>query len=291
VRKRFPKVLKLDGVDLSPPILFDVNEDFRMPASKGHYVRTEDAKSMARQFLEQYFQLYDSDNREQLVSAYHSEAMFSMTSTYPPGQSSTTTPKLMNYISDSRNLLRVKDSVRRQKLLYQGKMAVVTGLSKLPKTQHDPHSFTVDVTLFTPQVIMMSISGLFLEQGPRTNQPLRSFNRVFVIVPFGAGFCIINEQLFVTNATEEQSKVAFKTSAPIAVSPPAPLPVAASPPVTLVDESAKQQLMETFAAQSGMNVAWARKCLDETGWDIQQAMYVFTELNKQGTIPAEAFIK
>lgn len=54
---------------------------------------------------------------------------------------------------------------------------------------------------------MMSVSGLFLEQGPRTNQPLRSFSRVFVIVPFGAGFCIINEQLFVTNATEEQSKV------------------------------------------------------------------------------------
>jgi len=82
-----------DGVDLSPPILFDVNEDFRMPASKGHYVCTEDAMTMARQFLEQYYQLYDSDNREQLVSAYHSEAMFSMTSTYPPGQSSTTTPK------------------------------------------------------------------------------------------------------------------------------------------------------------------------------------------------------
>lgn len=60
-----------------------------------------------------------------------------------------------------------------------------------------------------PQVIMMSISGLFLEQGPRTNQPLRSFNRVFVIVPFGGGFCIINEQLFVTNATEEQSKVSL----------------------------------------------------------------------------------
>jgi len=56
---------------------------------------------------------------------------------------------------------------------------------------------------------MMSVSGLFLEQGPRTNQPLRSFNRAFVIVPFGAGFCIINEQLFVTNATEEQSKVSL----------------------------------------------------------------------------------
>jgi hypothetical protein len=35
--------------------------------------------------------------------------------------------------------------------------------------------------------------------------------------------------------------------------------VAVSPSVTFLDESAKQQLMENFAAQSGMNVAWARK--------------------------------
>jgi len=63
----------------------------------------------------------------------------------------------MNYISDSRNLLRVKDSTKRQKLLYQGKMAVVTGLSKLPKTQHDPLSFTVDVTLFTVSLIVSLI--------------------------------------------------------------------------------------------------------------------------------------
>jgi hypothetical protein len=48
----------------------------------------------------------------------------------------------------------VKDNVRRQKLLFQGKMAVVAGLSKLPKTQHDPLSFTVDVTLFTVSLIV-----------------------------------------------------------------------------------------------------------------------------------------
>jgi hypothetical protein len=64
----------------------------------------------------------------------------------------------VNYISDSRNLLRVKDNVKRQKLLYQGKMAVVTGLSKLPKTQHDPLSFTVDVTLFT---VSLSVSLIY----------------------------------------------------------------------------------------------------------------------------------
>ena len=37
-------------------------------------------------------------------------------------------------------------------------MAVITGLSKLPKTQHDPLSFTVDVTLFT---VSLSVSIIY----------------------------------------------------------------------------------------------------------------------------------
>jgi hypothetical protein len=54
---------------------------------------------------------------------------------------------------------------------------------------------------------MISVAGLFLERGLAKNQPLRSFSRVFMIVPFGNGFCISNEELFVTNVTDEQKKV------------------------------------------------------------------------------------
>jgi hypothetical protein len=69
----------------------------------------------------------------------------------------------------------------------------------------EPFIFTSLFDFFQqPQMITMSVMGLFLELGPEENQPLRSFNRVFVIVPRGDGFCIINEQMFVTNPTDEQ---------------------------------------------------------------------------------------
>ena len=55
--------------------------------------------------------------------------------------------------------------------------------------------------------MMMTVTGLFLEPGPGRNQPLRSFTRVFVIIPFGEGYVIINDMLFVTNATDDQMKV------------------------------------------------------------------------------------
>lgn len=55
---------------------------------------------------------------------------------------------------------------------------------------------------------MLTVTGIFreLESGQKT-PPLRSFSRVLIIVPAGSGFCIINEQLHITNATEAQSKV------------------------------------------------------------------------------------
>jgi hypothetical protein len=50
---------------------------------------------------------------------------------------------------------------------------------------------------------------------------------------------------------------------PAVMSPPTPVvaPVATvtSSPSGLMDDNAKQQLAESFAAQSGMNVAWSRK--------------------------------
>jgi hypothetical protein len=55
--------------------------------------------------------------------------------------------------------------------------------------------------------MMLSVAGKFLEREASKNRTVRSFNRVFVIVPYGDGFCISNEQLFVTNATDEQKKV------------------------------------------------------------------------------------
>jgi hypothetical protein len=44
-------------------------------------------------------------------------------------------------------ILRVKDDTRRQNL-FKGKVAIIGCFSKLPKTQHDPHLFAVDLTLF-----------------------------------------------------------------------------------------------------------------------------------------------
>ncbi|KAK4874726.1 hypothetical protein RN001_014086 [Aquatica leii] len=297
VRKRFPKVIKLDGIDLPPPIGFDIAEEVHLPTSVQTYLCNAEGQEIVRQFLEQYFEIFDSGSRQPLLQAYHENAMFSLTSSYAYGQTPKNSSWLNWYNTDNRNLLRVQDHDRRNKLLRQGQLTIVSFLSEMPESKHDIHSFTVDLNLFTPQLLLLTVSGIFKElRSGHKSTPIRHFCRTLVIVPAGSGFCIANEQLHITNATEQQTKLAFKTPI-IAVTQPTPeLNVNASPVVPvpippMIDDNTKQQMIQTMSQQSGMNIEWSQKCLVETNWDFNRAAFIFTELQKQGTIPAEAFVK
>ncbi|XP_044729790.1 nuclear RNA export factor 1-like [Chrysoperla carnea] len=293
VRKRFPKVIKLDGVDLPPPIVFDVTEECKLPPTNQTFLCNDAGGDIVRVFLKQYFEIYDSNNRQPLLQAYHENGMFSMTMGYPHGLTQKNSPPLNWYQLDNRNLLRVQNPERRNKLLKQGQLSIVSFLAEMPKTQHDMNSFKVDLSFFTPQFFMLNVSGIFKEIGGGfKTPPLRAFTRALIIVAANSGFCIINEAIYITNATDEQAKDAFKMPNPIIPTSPqvsSPTVPAGSPPE--LDDATKQQMVHTMAQQSGMNLDFSTKCLQETNWDFQRAVVIFTELHKQGGIPPEAFVK
>ncbi|XP_013404854.1 nuclear RNA export factor 1-like [Lingula anatina] len=213
VRKRFPKVLKLDGKDLPPPIGFDLESPTDLPTKQGSYFMNEEVKNLVVRFLEQYFSIYDSDDRQGLLEAYHNEATFSVNI----AQNLTLVtnyPKYHDYLSESRNLVKVKDPVKRNKCLKQGKLNVVAALCNLPKTSHDANSFVLDVTNATQHLLSFIVSGIFKESDTKSDKPpVRYFSRHFVTVPQGSGIVIINEMLTITNATPKQVQNGQKQTA------------------------------------------------------------------------------
>ena len=71
-------------MDLPKPILFDVvDEGNKMPPFQRMFVANAKAQQVASQFLQQYFLIFDSENREPLLDAYVEHACFSMTVFYP----------------------------------------------------------------------------------------------------------------------------------------------------------------------------------------------------------------
>lgn len=151
-----------------------------------------------------------------------------------------------------------------------GRLPVVSLLSELPPTQHDPQSFCVDLTLFSSQLILLTVTGLFKERTTNENNLLlRSFQRTLVIVPSGSGFCIRNEMLHINNVTYHQEKKAFKviiqhptqtTSLPV-VQPVQVIPQPSLPSTSTVglDEQTKMQMVQAMSQQSNMNLEWSTK--------------------------------
>jgi nuclear RNA export factor len=81
-------------VELPPIISFDIGaEDVALPPSSGSWFISDEARQIVLVFLEQYLSVYDSDDRQPLLNAYHDSAFMSLTCYYPPGQTANTAAK------------------------------------------------------------------------------------------------------------------------------------------------------------------------------------------------------
>lgn len=159
-----------------------------------------------------------------------------------------------------------------------------------------------DVFLVCLQEAMMSITitGYFQEINTK-EQPIRHFNRTFIIVPEGSGYCICNEQLHISQPSEAQLKQLHQqlNSAQLPqVQPQAPalqqqqqqLPMETEI-ISELNENIKQQMTVTLSQQTNMNLEWSLKCLQETNWNYDDALSAFQKFFKRGEIPPEAFAK
>ncbi|XP_030621854.1 nuclear RNA export factor 1 isoform X2 [Chanos chanos] len=279
VRERFPRLLKLDGHDLPPPIGFDVEAATAIPPCKGSYYVSDEIKSLILRFLQQYYTVYDSGDRQPLLDAYHDGACFSLS--MPFTMQNPARCSLGEYHKDSRNIKKLKDPTSRFRLLKHTRLNVVAFLNELPKTQHDTASFNIDVNTYTNTLLSFTVSGVFKEVDGKSRDSVRAFSRVFITVPAGnSGLCIVNDELFVRNATTEEIRRAFA----------APAPTPSSSPVPTLSAS-QQDMLSAFSLKSGMNLEWSQKCLQDNEWDFNRAAQIFTELKAQGKIPDVAFIK
>ncbi|KTF94659.1 hypothetical protein cypCar_00006174 [Cyprinus carpio] len=281
IRERFPKLLRLDGQDLPPPIVFDLEvAPATLPPCKASYFCSEEIKNIILCFLQQYYSIYDSGDRQPLLQAYHDGAAFSLSIPFTlqnPSKSS-----LGEYQKDSRNIRRMKDDpTTRFRLIKHTRLNVVAFLNELPKTQHDIASLIVDVNTYTATLLAFTVSGVFKEIDGKSRDSFRAFSRVFIAVPAGnAGLCIVNDELFVRNATTEEIRRAFVAPAPTPSS--SPVPTLSAP---------QQEMLAAFSQKSGMNLEWSQKCLQDNDWDFDRAAQIFTGLKAQGKIPDVAFVK
>lgn len=141
--------------------------------------------------------------------------------------------------------------------------------------------------------MLITITGLFKELDKK-EQPIRYFNRTFILVPEGSGYCIRNEQLHISQPTDAQLKQLSSQPQAQITDPGSQTPAISGNEKSLtvqLPEDVKQQMTMTLSQQTNMNLEWSLKCLQEVLWNYDNALSAFQEFYKRGQVPAEAFNK
>ncbi|VFV39904.1 nuclear rna export factor 2-like [Lynx pardinus] len=254
IKDCFPKLLRLDGQELSPPVTVDIDTPYLIKPCKESYKGSETLKSLVLQFLQQYYLMYDSGDHQGLLGAYHHEACFSLTIPFNPEDQAPSS--LCGYFKESRNMKKLKDPCLWVQLLKHTKRDIVCSLGMLPKTQHDLSSFVVDMWFQTEMMLCFSVNGVFkevllfvVEVEGRSQGSVRAFTRTFIVTPASnSSICIVNDELFVREATPSETQSAFSIRVPT--------PTSSSMP-TLSQE--QQEMVQAFSTQSGMKLEWSQK--------------------------------
>lgn len=178
-------------------LFLNTQQEGYMPDSTSEFVS---------KFLEQYYSLFDSDDRQPLIAAYHEQALFSYTvGGNLEADKFKSRPVEKSLYQDNRNILRIKDDLR-TKTLKQGKVNVVAALCDMPKTKHEPLSFLIDVPLYNDCIIQIVVNGVLRLTDGKSTPLIKSFCRLFTVVPHNGGFVITNDQLIISNSSIEQVK-------------------------------------------------------------------------------------
>nr|XP_037851561.1 nuclear RNA export factor 2 isoform X1 [Chlorocebus sabaeus] len=277
IRDCFPKLLRLDGRELSAPMIVDIDSSEIMKPCKENFTGSETLKHLVLQFLQQYYSIYDSGDRQGLLGAYHDEACFSLAIPFDAEDSAPNS--LRKYFEDSRNMKTLKDPYLKGELLRHTKRDIVDSLSALPRTQHDLSSILVDMWCQTEWMLCFSVNGVFKEVEGQSQGSVLAFTRTFIATPgSSSSLCIVNDELFVRDASPQETQSAF--SIPVST-------LSSSSEPSLSQE--QQEMVQAFSAQSGMKLEWSQKCLQDNEWNYTRAGQVFTMLQTEGKIPAEAF--
>ncbi len=122
-----------DGAELPKLMTFDGESSEsaadQVPPSVPRMSANPQAEEMATKFLQEYFRLYDGNDRAQLLDAYRDDAVMSMSMELPHQEIRRDYARDMNSLnkikSDSRNLMWKTSEQARNKMLRKGKLNIV----------------------------------------------------------------------------------------------------------------------------------------------------------------------
>ncbi|XP_050071842.1 nuclear RNA export factor 2 [Anopheles maculipalpis] len=266
-----------------------------------NYICVPEAYKFAESFVMHYFTLFDSFQRADLQELYHPKAQFSMTCDFEIDTAHTSEEQMnsqqlrqANYIQHSRNLLKFKGNLKQAiSMLIVGNERIGYVLTNFPKTEFDFHSFCIDVPVFTPERVLITVNGRMQEDElstPGQNHFL-GFTRTWLLQPSGMGtnlfhealeYKIHNDMLHMYDMVDGKNE-SFGNSAEASNEQESAMDA------TSCDSDDRENALIVFMQLTKLNTEWSKRCLEESSWNLKVALNVFLKLYESKRIPKIAF--
>ncbi|MEN2496423.1 MAG: C-terminal domain of vertebrate Tap protein [Marteilia pararefringens] len=269
IRHYFSRVEVLDMFTHDSPVVFDLKID---DSSKNQtlelnreYFIDDSVKIDVYSFLDQYFSIFDSENRDSLLMAYDEAAQLSISYFAPPTVNKSHLSDII-YVKHNRNLVDVNFNKKNSKI-YTKRADILYRLSKFGKTKHDSESLSIQCFMVEDPYISVRIVGKFIECTP--GEKTRSFQRVFMLKKITGAtsevtYKILNDLFCLTSVAP---KVSTNNSDPT-----------------------QTRMVQSIQKLTGLKFSWAKKCLIASDWNVNEAMKVFEASNNRNEFPEYAFV-
>lgn len=159
--------------------------------------------------------------------------------------------------------------------------------TKLPSTEHDIYNFTVDLIYYTEVTAIIMVTGVYRQSIKPLfgKQRILGFTRTFVLLKGVRNeFKIVNEQLYVSNATTSQKQRAFKM-----LKPNKQLSLQTIKLVKPTSDAEKIKMTYSFKILTKLNLEWSKMFLEDCDYDFRKSLMLFVDLHKDDKIPRGAF--
>uniref|UniRef100_A0A182PKK0 NTF2 domain-containing protein n=1 Tax=Anopheles epiroticus TaxID=199890 RepID=A0A182PKK0_9DIPT len=287
-----------------------------------NYLCTPEAYKFAEAFVKHYFSLFDSFRRGELQELYHQQAQFSMTCTFAidtlAPEKDPQTDRIASYMQHSRNFIELNGDIERAlSMLIVGNERIGCVLTSFPKTEFDFYSFRIDVPMFTPESVIITVHGRMKEDEATSIGQVNfvGFMRTWSIHPCGMGtnlfhdaleYKIHNDMLHMYGITQEECNDMFV--APNEEIPPTVENIQVSARYGVCTEVStnfrlhvqqdtsapcegddRESTLIVFKELTQLNRDWCKRCLEESSWNLKVALNVFLKLYESKRIPKMAF--
>ncbi len=262
------------------------------PPISQHGADFRDSRGFAEAFLMQFLPQYDSDRAQLVANFYDAESLFSLSvTTHSPHDPNWPTAPWASYMRFSRNLTKITNIGARTLRLIKGSELIKELWGTLPVTKHpdlktDIHKYIVDCHplpgLLDPTSqspvgvdgLVISMHGEFDEMDqPSGKLSKRSFSRTFVLGPAAPGkpspIRVVSDMLSL------RAYNALPSSQGVVSAPP---------------QDAKQLMVAELSKRTNMTPHFSELCLEEAGWNLDNAMIKFNEIRVSHPRPPIPFI-